>query len=163
MPGGGWTPGLVPASRPAGVIGPAVGMIIAGAANFLLSGVYLLAGLSNIGGGDFDKSVNPGDTGGAIGYVIGSVFPILCLVLSPATVIGGIQMLRGRSRGLVLFGAVTAVVPLSSCCFVLGIPAGIWALVVLRRPQVRAWFVGGPPAPPQAQYQYPPGPYQPWR
>lgn len=159
-PPGGYQPagaGPPPSGRPVGVVAPGVGLIIVGVVNFAFAGVYLIVGLSNVGGSDFDTSVQAGDTAGALGYVVGSVFPILCLVLAPATISGGAQLIRGRTRGLVMLGTIAAIVPLSSCCFLAGIPVGIWALIVVRRPDVRAWFDrgggGGQPAP-----QY----YQPW-
>lgn len=143
----------LPAPRkPDGVTGAAVGLIIVGAVNFLTALVYLLAGLSNIGGGELDKSVSPGDTGGTIGYVLGSVFPIVCLVLSPATLMGGVQMIRGRTRGLALLGSIVAIVPFSSCCFIAGVPLGIWAMVVLRRPEVQSWFTQGTGQPGESGY-----------
>ncbi len=140
--------------KPNGATGSGVGLIVVGAVNFLTSGIYLIGGLSNIGGGELDKSVSSGDTAGTVGYVIGSVFPILCLILAPATIIGGVQLIRGRTRNLAVVGAIVALVPLTSCCFLAGIPLGIWALVVLRRPDVRAWFAGRPGADQQTYQPY---------
>jgi hypothetical protein len=150
--------------KPNGLTAAAACLIVLGSLNFVTALFYLLAGLSNIGGGQLSNSVDPGDTAGTIGYVIGSIFPIVCLVLSPATVMGGIQMARGRTRGFALFGAIVAMVPLSSCCFLAGIPVGIWALMVLRRPDVQAWFTRGSQPPGNGgvgyQQQYPQDPYQ---
>ncbi len=142
--------------QPKGATGSGSGLIVVGTVNFLTAGIYLIGGLSNIGGGELDKSVSSGDTAGTVGYVIGSVFPILCLILAPATIIGGVQLIRGRTRNLAAVGAIVALVPLTSCCFLAGIPLGVWALAVLRRPDVRAWFAGRPGADGQ---QYPGQPY----
>ena len=38
--------------------------------------------------------------------------------------------------------AVLALIPVTSVCCVPGIPIGIWALVVLHQPEVRAAFFG---------------------
>jgi hypothetical protein len=48
-------------------------------------------------------------------------------------------MRKLRSYGLVLVAAVLAVVP---CTFawIIGLPMGIWALVVLMDPEVKAGF-----------------------
>jgi len=45
-------------------------------------------------------------------------------------------------------------IPFTSCCFLIGAPIGIWALVVLSKPEVQMFFGRGganyqPPPPPQ--------------
>jgi hypothetical protein len=40
--------------------------------------------------------------------------------------------------------AILALVPCTSPCCLAGIPAGIWALVVLAKPEVKAGFHLGP-------------------
>jgi hypothetical protein len=68
---------------------------------------------------------------------------ILSLIVSFAQsvtlIVGGWQMRKLRSYGLVLVAAVLAVVP---CTFawIIGLPMGIWALVVLMDPEVKAGF-----------------------
>ena len=56
---------------------------------------------------------------------------------------GGIQMLRAKSRGLAMFSSVLVMIPCASVCCVIGIPVGIWALVTLGKPEVKAAFAGG--------------------
>src|SRR5262245_31985142 len=50
-------------------------------------------------------------------------------------------MRRGVSYRFAMTSAILASLPLLSPCLWMGIPFGIWALVVLRRPDVRAAFV----------------------
>jgi hypothetical protein len=73
-------------------------------------------------------------TNGVIGALAfgGSIF----------TLLGGVQMLRLRSYGLAIFGAIVAAIPCISCsaCCGLGEGIGIWALVVLMNADVRAAF-----------------------
>jgi hypothetical protein len=56
--------------------------------------------------------------------------------------LGGIQMVRLRSYGLAVFSSVLAALPCISCsgCCGLGEGIGIWALIVLMNPEVRAAF-----------------------
>jgi hypothetical protein len=55
--------------------------------------------------------------------------------------VGAIKMIKLRSRGLAMTAAILAIIPcLESCCCVLGIPFGIWALVVLNKPEVKDAF-----------------------
>lgn len=65
---------------------------------------------------------------------------ILVLVLSLVTVFAGVRMLQLRSYGWVLTGIFLAMIPCLSGCYCLGIPLGIWALVVINRPAIKASF-----------------------
>jgi hypothetical protein len=71
-------------------------------------------------------------------------FPIvnvLALLLGPVLLWGAIQMLRRRSYGFCRITAILAIIPLSAaCCCFLTLPFGIWALVLLLRPETKALF-----------------------
>ena len=83
---------------------------------------------------------NPNDpnakTAETVGKVIGGVIQV---VWSLIVFFGGTQMKGLKSRGYVLFSCIWAMLPCNLCC-VLGIPFGIWALVVINDPVVRAGF-----------------------
>jgi hypothetical protein len=49
-------------------------------------------------------------------------------------------MRHGENYGVALTAAILASIPLLSACIWFGISFGIWALIVLRRPAVRAAF-----------------------
>ncbi len=76
---------------------------------------------------------------------IGLMFPIVALLwllnlaFSMTLIIGGWRMRQARSYGLSLIAAIMALLP---CTFgwILGLPIGIWALVVLMDPAVKAGF-----------------------
>ena len=74
--------------------------------------------------------------GGALG-VWNAISTALSVVLSLVVLAGGLQMMRGRSWGLSLTAAVLAMVPCFAPCCGLFTPAGIWAILVLNRPDVR--------------------------
>jgi hypothetical protein len=59
------------------------------------------------------------------------------LLLQLVVLIGAIRMLQVRSWGLCLAACIVAVVPCVSPCLILGIPFGIWGLVVLMREDVK--------------------------
>ncbi|MBA2321138.1 MAG: hypothetical protein H0V89_08280 [Deltaproteobacteria bacterium] len=52
----------------------------------------------------------------------------------------GLRLRSARSPALVYVGAVSAMLPCVSCCCVLGLPIGIWVLVVMQDGQVKAAF-----------------------
>jgi hypothetical protein len=54
-------------------------------------------------------------------------------------ILGALQMIRLRSYGWAVAASVLAVLPLSAG-FMIGVPMGIWALIVLYRPDVQEAF-----------------------
>jgi hypothetical protein len=75
------------------------------------------------------------------GELVGSIVALVVwIVFTIAILWGSVAMLRlNRYRDAVV-GAVLSMIPVCSPCFVLGIPFGIWAIIVLLRPEVRARF-----------------------
>jgi hypothetical protein len=55
-------------------------------------------------------------------------------------IVGAIQMLRRKTWGLCLAACFLAMIHLGSCCCLLGLPSGIWALVLLVNPEVKETF-----------------------
>ncbi len=75
--------------------------------------------------------------------------------LNLLAIVGGFGMQRFSRYGLSMAAAVASVIPLATGCCVTGIPFGIWALVVLNRPDVKAAFIArktAPPPDPDAAY-----------
>ncbi len=83
-----------------------------------------------------------GEMVGTVGKGYGAFLSIvggLGLVLSILIIVGAIQMMGGKSYGLAISAAIAALVPMPGCWF-LGLGMGIWALVVLSKPEVKAVF-----------------------
>jgi uncharacterized membrane protein YhaH (DUF805 family) len=65
----------------------------------------------------------------------------LLMVLANVVITTGAFAMRGlRNRGLSMTACVLAVIPCFGPCFLLGIPFGIWGLVVMNDPDVRRAF-----------------------
>jgi hypothetical protein len=64
------------------------------------------------------------------------------LAVSALILIGAVKMQSLRSHGFALAAAILSVVPcLTPCCgYVIGLAFGIWALVVLNKPEVKSQF-----------------------
>ncbi|MGI8735030.1 MAG: hypothetical protein ACR2LM_17215 [Pyrinomonadaceae bacterium] len=122
---------------------PAIGSIIVGALNALSGLVLILGRLVSLVKGP-ERVITDEDR--RLGYMVAIIFfPIVSLIsiaASPIIIFGGIQMLRARRYFIALWAAILALVPLTSVCCIPGIPIGIWALIVLRHPEVRAGFEG---------------------
>jgi hypothetical protein len=72
--------------------------------------------------------------------VLQTTVEIGSFVVSVVVILAAIQMLRGRMFGLAVTGAILAMVNINHFCCILGVPAGIWALIVLLRPEGRLYF-----------------------
>ena len=73
--------------------------------------------------------------GGLAGGTIGIVMDILVLL-------GAYNLMNLKKYSLAMTGAVIACIPCCGPCFVLGIPFGIWALVLLNNPEIKPHFEG---------------------
>jgi hypothetical protein len=70
--------------------------------------------------------------------VVGALF---ALAASALVVIGAYKMYRLETWGLAVAAACVAVFPCTSpCCCCLGLPVGVWALIVLMDPKVQDAF-----------------------
>lgn len=120
--------------------GPAIGLMVTaglGAAFQLLGLVMNLtgAGMGAFAGGN--QGMPNMMSGG-----IGAVFNVIGLAMSVVVFMGASKMKNAESYGLAMAAAIIAMVPCVSPCCLLGLPLGIWALVVLLKPEVKAAFQG---------------------
>ena len=113
-------------------------MIIVAILHFLLalaSGVLRRVGASilasrQMGNEDFSRMFS--GAWGVVSLIVG-------LLVAAIILVGGIKMKRLESYGLAMTGSIVAMLPCSLCCLV-GLPIGIWALVVLSKPEVKSAF-----------------------
>jgi hypothetical protein len=62
------------------------------------------------------------------------------LVVSPLVVLASILMLRARGYWVAVMGSFLAMLDIGCGCCLLGLPFGIWSLVVLLRPETKELF-----------------------
>jgi hypothetical protein len=65
---------------------------------------------------------------------------VIGLGISGLILFGAIRMQSLTSHGLAMAVAILAMIPCFSPCCLLGLPFGIWALVVLSKPEVKSQF-----------------------
>lgn len=70
---------------------------------------------------------------------VGAAVALAMAALNGFVLFGAIKMLRLQSRGLAMAACIVALLPCSCCC-ILGLPFGIWGLVVLNKPEVKSHF-----------------------
>jgi hypothetical protein len=69
------------------------------------------------------------------------VIALSCGLTGLISILVAIKMMSLSGRGLATLGAVLSMIPVvNACCCVLGLPIGIWCLVVLAKPEVKAGF-----------------------
>jgi hypothetical protein len=121
---------------------PAIGLIavsafalIVGVLGLLGDAFLLLTGLAE------RLDAAEGGTGSAYETIVHrSIWGIALLIAAAFVLYGSIRMLSLKSYGVAKAAAIVAMIPLLGPCCLLGIPFGIWAFVVLRRPEVQSAF-----------------------
>ena len=136
--------GMAPTSRASELVtGPAIGLMVTGTLEILFAAsqiVRLLLGGSrhmtqSTGNPEMDKMI--GMMMGPVGLLITGI----CLLTGVLILFGGIKMKKLESYGLVMAASILGMIPcFSSGCCLLGLPIGIWALVVLSKPEVKSAF-----------------------
>ncbi len=70
---------------------------------------------------------------------LGAVGSFLQLIFAVFILMGALRMLALRNYQLAFTAAILAMLPCYICC-VFGLPFGIWAVVILNRPEVKSQF-----------------------
>ena len=69
--------------------------------------------------------------------IVGAVIGILVSVL---ILFGAIKMKQLENYGLAMAASIIAMIPCISPCCIIGLPIGIWAVVILSKPEVKSAF-----------------------
>lgn len=132
----------VPASQPDAVErvkGPATGLIVVailGAIVQLISLIVHFAAPSFMTNSRMPQEAWANMFSGTIGVVSG----IIAILLSGLVLFGALKMKKLENYGLAMAASIIAMIPCFSPCCLLGLPIGIWALVVLSKPEVKSAF-----------------------
>jgi hypothetical protein len=121
---------------------PANPLLIPGICLLILSSFFLFCIVVSVPGQIVRIRAIDTSTSQGVGEMTGSVASlILWLLMNVGVALGAISMIRLKSYRSAYSAAVMSVIPICSPWFVLGIPFGIWALVVLNRPAVKQRFM----------------------
>ncbi|MEY2428203.1 MAG: hypothetical protein QOJ40_1088, partial [Verrucomicrobiota bacterium] len=69
-----------------------------------------------------------------------TVSSIIGIAVSGLILFGGLKMKKLESHGLAMGASIIAMIPCISPCCLVGLPIGIWAVVVLSKPEVKGAF-----------------------
>ena len=120
------------------VSGPATALIVLGILHFLgvaISIVFRFVGTSIFSGSQMSNQPFADMFSGALA----TISNILGLIIAFLILMGGIKMKRLENYALAMTASIVALLPCSACCIV-GLPIGIWALVILSKPEVKSSF-----------------------
>ena len=126
------------------VQGPAMGLLVTAglALLFTVLGLVMniagvgMSGLSGMGGSAATDQYMSMMSGG-----VGIVVSLLGLALYGFVLWGALQMKQLRNWNIAMGASIAAMLPCSCCC-IIGLPIGIWSLIVLMKPEVKSAFVG---------------------
>ena len=122
------------------VSGPAIGLLVTGIIGAIFSVIALISlsigtGISTLADYDFaEEYVNLYK--GAAG--MGSSF--VGILVAAFIIYAALKMKELTQYGFAMAASILAMIPCISPCCLIGLPIGIWSLVVLTRPEVKAAF-----------------------
>ena len=125
------------------VSGPAIALIVTGALGIIADIAYAIYQVWSQA--QMAKAFPPGqvdpnyELGLRIGKVIVYIIVPLALIWSITLLVGGLKMKKLEGFGLAVTSCILAMLPMNCCCL-MGLPLGIWGLVVLNRPDVKNSF-----------------------
>ncbi|MEZ5344612.1 MAG: hypothetical protein R2681_03555 [Pyrinomonadaceae bacterium] len=121
---------------------PAIGLIVAGILNFFLSTYFVLSIIIQGVFGQLNRPFSSDEE--RLGFYAGfygiGLLALIGMAIAPVLIYGGMQMMKGKKYGLARTASILAIIPATSCCFLVGLPVGIWSFITLRKPEVKNYF-----------------------
>jgi len=122
------------------VSGPSVGLLITGILGAALSFIGLIASLFETGIESIKANEFMGGYASIVGGAAGVAFCFVGLLVAGFIIYASLKMKALTQWSLCIAASIIAMIPCISPCCIVGLPIGIWCLVVLTKPEVRASF-----------------------
>lgn len=124
------------------VHGPANALIVVSSIAVGVGLVFLLINFYLITSGAAEKldQLNRGQIAQTTKITVRVVWGVVLIIASTFVLFGSIQMRKMKNYAFARGAAIVSVIPCIGPCYILGLPFGIWALVVLGNPEVRDAF-----------------------
>lgn len=68
------------------------------------------------------------------------VLNFVAIALDGVMIFGALQLRQLKGYGLATAAAIIAMLPCAGCCCLFGLPVGIWTLVTINKPEIKASF-----------------------
>lgn len=146
VPGG--APLMAGATSPDGqaqglVNGPAIALMIVGILCILASIWGVVSNLLGLGGANANQANLPPQFQQYVKLMTGPVgiaLNFLGMAFGAFFIFASTKMKKLESFGLVMTATILSMLPCTSSCCCIGLPIGIWILVVLNKPEVKSSF-----------------------
>jgi hypothetical protein len=122
------------------VSGPAIGLIVVAGLGALAQVVSMVWNLVGVPAMAHHQVPNQPAWVTMWSGTVGVVFNVIALLFSGLILMGALKMKKLESYGLAMAASIIAMIPCLSPCCLLGLPLGIWAVVVLSKPEVKSAF-----------------------
>jgi predicted Zn finger-like uncharacterized protein len=120
------------------LLGPAIGITVVSAIGLVFMSMVVL-GMAVDPDAIFNEAPqDPAERAGFYGFFV--VYFIGGLLTRLLQIIGAISLFRVRGYGLAMTAAICAMLPCDVYCCIGSLPFGIWALIMLNKPEVKSAF-----------------------
>jgi hypothetical protein len=125
---------------------PAILLMVVGGITLLAALWGIIQNLSGTNSAQMAEILNNPDVPDQVKALVGpmgkmGIFTSLFqLALGGLTFFGGLKMKNLESYPLAMAGSIVAIIPCIGSCCCIGIPIGIWSLIVLNKPEVKTAF-----------------------
>lgn len=128
---------------------PAIGLMVAMGIGILLAVLGILQNVLGVAGMGPGAAPPPNMDPAAMDQIrgiqmfsggIGIVFGVIGIIVGIVVILGAIKMKNLESYGFAMTASILSLIPCVSPCCPLGLIFGIWGIVVLNDPQVKAAF-----------------------
>jgi hypothetical protein len=127
-----------PSTAAAGLVnGPAIGLIVVAVLGALFQIVSVIKNL--VIGSAIPANVQVPAWLSMLFGPVGVALGIIGILVNLVILLGAVKMKKLESYGLAMAASIIAMIPCQPCCL-LGLPFGIWAVVVLSKPEVKSAF-----------------------
>lgn len=126
------------------VSGPATGLMATAIIGFLSQLASLIMHFAGWGGQMMQMPGGGSSVPPAVAMMMSGTFAVISgvvgIVLSGVIFFGAVKMKKLEGHGFAVASSILAAVPCLSPCCLIGLPVGIWAMIVLFKPEVKAAF-----------------------
>ena len=131
------------------VSGPAIGLLVTGIISLLMSAGSLVMHLTVVLGFRATSALPPAPSPefqqiftllNALNGPLGLVSDVFSLTMGALITLGAVKMKNLQSYTFAYTISILAMIPCLSPCCLIGLPFGIWALVVLSKPEIKSQF-----------------------
>ena len=134
------TPQVVGSDESRQVSGPATGLLVTGIIGAFFAGIGLIMNIIGMGVSPFIRDEIPDRYVEFWEGSIGAASSFIGILVAAFIIFAALKMKELRQYELSIAASIVAMIPCISPCCILGLPIGIWCLVVLLRPDVKAAF-----------------------